>query len=125
MTGPCPIKGRGHSTVPGTANVDDGVLMNLRNADNIALYQNERNAIVGPGNSLVDFYGALDRHNFSVVIGRYDAAGFDLMVTAGISVFNFESYEVVIADGSLLHTSLAFHPDLHSALTGGNNSFGP
>ncbi|KAL9039244.1 MAG: hypothetical protein Q9180_002644 [Flavoplaca navasiana] len=127
------IKGRGHSTGPGAANVDDGVLMNMRNMDDITLNQNQSNVVVGPGNSLGDVYRALDPYNVSVVIGRYDSVGFGLMVAAGLSFFNnrdglaidnVESYEVVIANGTVLHTSLSSHPDLHWALKGGNNNFG-
>ncbi|KAL9621629.1 MAG: hypothetical protein Q9204_008103, partial [Flavoplaca sp. TL-2023a] len=127
------IKGRGHSSVPGAANVDDGVFMNMRNTDDITLNQNQSNVVVGPGNSLGDVYRALDPYNVSAVLGRYDSVGFGLMVGAGLSFFNnrdglaidnVESYEVVIANGTVLHTSLSSHPDLHWALKGGNSNFG-
>lgn len=107
--------------------------MNLRNMDDITLNQNQSNVVVGPGNTLGDVYRALDPYNVSVVIGRYDSVGFGLMVAAGLSFFNnrdglaidnVESYEVVIANGTVLHTSLSSHPDLHWALKGGNNNFG-
>ncbi|KAI4268776.1 MAG: hypothetical protein LQ337_007652 [Flavoplaca oasis] len=127
------IKGRGHSTVPGAANVNDGVLINLRNMDNITLNQNQSNVVVGSGNSLGDVYRALDPYNVSVVNDRYDSVGIGLMVGAGLSFFNnrdglaidnVESYEVVIANGTVLRTILSSHPDLHWALKGGNNNFG-
>ncbi|KAL8680157.1 MAG: hypothetical protein Q9186_003624 [Xanthomendoza sp. 1 TL-2023] len=42
----------------------------------------------------------------------------------GLAVDNIESYEVVIANGTVLHTSTSSHAGLHWALKGGNNNFG-
>ncbi|KAL8753534.1 MAG: hypothetical protein Q9184_005392, partial [Pyrenodesmia sp. 2 TL-2023] len=105
----------------------------MRNLDEITLNQNASNVIVCAGNSLGNVYRALYPLNVSVVIGRYESVGFGLMVAADLSFFsnrddlavdNVKSYEVVIANGTVLHTSLSSHPDLHWALKGGNNNFG-
>ena len=127
------IRGGGHSSVPGAASIDDGVLMNMKHVDDITLNSNKSNVVVGAGNTLGDVYRAMDPYNMSAVIGRYNLVGFGLAVGAGLSFFNnrdglaidnVESYEVVIANGTVVQTSTSSHPELHWALKGGNNNFG-
>ncbi|KAL8917425.1 MAG: hypothetical protein Q9172_005864 [Xanthocarpia lactea] len=105
----------------------------MRYLDDVIINGNASTVTVGAGNSLGDVYRALDPLNISVVIGRYEPVGLGLLVGAGLSFFNnrdglsidnVESYEVVLANGTVLNTSTSTHSDLHWALKGGNNNFG-
>lgn len=42
----------------------------------------------------------------------------------GLGCDTVDSYEVVLADGSLVHASSENHSDLYKALKGGGNQFG-
>lgn len=126
------IKGRGHSSLPGAANIDDGVTIHTNNLKRIDIDLEAETVRVGAGNSLGDVYRALDPHSISAVIGRYDKVGFGLAVAAGLSFFNNRdglaidnvlSYEAVLANGTVINTSTENHPDLHWALKGGDNNF--
>jgi len=127
------IKGRGHSAIPGAANIDDGVALITKNLNVRKTNLDEGYIQVGSGNSLGDVYRTLDPYNLSAVIGRYEKVGFGLGVGAGLSFFNNRdglaidnvlSYEVVLANGTVVETSTTSYADLHWALKGGNNNFG-
>ena len=126
------IKGQGHSSLPGAANIDDGVTINTKNLNEINIdFQGEK-VRIGAGATLGNAYRALDPHSLSAVIGRYEKVGFGLAVGAGLSFFNNRdglaidnvlSYEAVLANGTVINTSTENHPDLHWALKGGSNNF--
>ena len=126
------IKGQGHSSLPGAANIDNGVTINTNNLSQIAIDFQGGTVRVGAGSSLGDVYRALDPYKLSAVIGRYEKVGLGLAVAAGLSFFNNRdgltidnvlSYEAVLANGTVINTSTENHPDLHWALKGGNNNF--
>ena len=126
------IKGQGHSSLPGAANIDNGVIINTNNLSQIDIDFQGGTVRVGAGNSLGGVYRPLDAHNLSAVIGRYDKVGFGLAVAAGLSFFNNRdglaidnvlSYEAVLANGIVINTSTENNADLHWALKGGNNNF--
>ena len=127
------IKGAGHSAVPGAANINNGIALITRNLDQRTIDFEAGNVRVGAGNHIGDLYSMLDAHNLSTVMGRYEKVGMGLLVGAGLSFFNNRdglavdnvlSYEVVLANGTVLDTSTESHAELHRALKGGNNNFG-
>ena len=119
--------------MPGAASIDDGILVSLNRVRDVHIKHQKNQVVFGAGNTVGDVYRALDPHNITVVMGRYDQVGLGLAVGAGLSFYNnreglvidnVESYEVVLANGTVIHTSISSHPDLHWALRGGNNNFG-
>ena len=126
------IKGRGHSSLPGAANIDDGVAIHTTHLKQIKIDFEHGSVRIGAGNSLGDAYQALDPHSLSAVLGRYASVGFGLALGAGLSFWNNKeglavdnvlSYEAVLANGTVINTSTENHPDLHAALKGGSNNF--
>jgi len=127
------IKGGGHSAIPQAANIDNGVLMPLHKMNSIDIDHDSGSVRVGNGASMGEIYAALDPHNLTAAIGRYEKVGLGLSVGAGISyrvnevglaIDNVRNYEIVLADGSVVNANASSHPDLFRALKGGNNNFG-
>lgn len=88
---------------------------------------------VGNGILFQDLYESLDPYNLTAVIGRVGVVGMGMAVGAGISyqtnemgfvVDNVLSYEVVLANGTIVEASAESNSDLFWALKGGNNNFG-
>ncbi|KAK4653993.1 hypothetical protein QC762_400210 [Podospora pseudocomata] len=127
------IKGGGHSAIPQAANIDDGVLMPMKLLNTTEVDLEAGSIRAGMGLLMRDIYQALDPHNLTAMIGRYEKVGMGLTVGAGISYFfnregfavdNVLNYEVVLANGSIVNANQTSHPDLFRALKGGNNNFG-
>jgi FAD binding domain len=127
------IKGGGHSSLPGAANINDGIAIILKNLNQRAIDFDNNLIRVGMGNRLGDVYRTLDPYNLSTLIGRYNDVGLGLAVGAGLSFFgnrdgltidNVLNFEVVLANGTVLETSTTEHAGLHQALKGGGNNFG-
>lgn len=127
------IKGGGHSAIPQAANIDDGILMPMHRFDAIDIDFEGGSVQVGAGVLMGDIYRTLDPHNLTAMVGRYGKVGMGLSVAAGVSflmnreglaIDNVLSYEVVLADGSVVNANAGNHPELFRALKGGNNNFG-
>ncbi|KAM5430225.1 hypothetical protein McanMca71_007294 [Microsporum canis] len=127
------IKGGGHSSIPGAASIDDGVMMVMSRMNTREIHFEDGYVHVGAGVLLQEIYATLDPHNLSAVIGRYGEIGLGLAVGAGISYFsnrdglavdNIRNYEVVLADGKVVNANRKENKDLFWALKGGNNNFG-
>ncbi|KAK2867940.1 hypothetical protein FQN49_003326 [Arthroderma sp. PD_2] len=127
------IKGGGHSSIPGAASIDDGIMMTMSRMKTREIHFEEGYIRAGAGVLLQEIYAALDPHKLSAVIGRYGEIGLGLAVGAGISFFsnrdglavdNVRNYEVVLADGKVVNANIKGNSDLYWALKGGNNNFG-
>jgi FAD/FMN-containing dehydrogenase len=127
------IKGRGHSPIPGAANIDGGILLSTAELNDIDINHEDGYVRVGAGNPLGAVYDALDPHDLVPIIGRYQDVGLGLALGAGFSflcnregftIDNTLNYEVVIANGSIVNANNQSNPDLYWALKGGNNNFG-
>ncbi|RYP22773.1 hypothetical protein DL765_001482 [Monosporascus sp. GIB2] len=127
------IKGGGHSTIPGAANIDNGVTMVLKQLNDTEVNVDEHWIRVGTGNVFAEVYRELDPHGQVAVVGRLKPVGFGLAVAAGVSylsnsqgwaIDNVLSYEVVLANGTVVEANATNNADLHWALKGGNNNFG-
>ena len=89
---------------------------------------------VGPGNTWVDVYQTLSPHGMYAIGGRLKTIGVPgLTLIGGFHYFNNKygyamdnvlSYDVVLADGSLVTASARSNPNLFWALKGGANNFG-
>ncbi|EPE30956.1 FAD-binding protein [Glarea lozoyensis ATCC 20868] len=128
------IRGGGHSPVPGAASIEGGVVVDLRYLSSVTLSENEETVTIGGGAKWMDISKVLDKKGLAVVGGRNAAVGVGgLTLGGGISFFtprfglvcsNIVSYEVVLADGSIVAASANNNPDLWKAFKGGSNNFG-
>ncbi|KAH8704705.1 6-hydroxy-D-nicotine oxidase [Talaromyces proteolyticus] len=130
------IRGGGHSAVPGAANIDDGILITFTNMKNVSIHTDKEGAqfvSVQPGAVWGDVYAYCDQYSVVPMCGRYYPVGTGLALGAGFSflsnengfaVDNVKTYEVILADGTILEASQTSHPDLFRSLKGGGNNFG-
>ena len=128
------IRSGGHATTPGTANVEGGVTLDLSNLSQVKVHESNQTVSVGVGNTWGDVYGILDPLGLSVAGGRAAQVGVGGLTTGGgVSYFSprygwtcdtVVDFEVVLADGSIVHANKDEHPDLLYALRGGSNNFG-
>ncbi|KAK2590715.1 hypothetical protein QQS21_011609 [Conoideocrella luteorostrata] len=110
------VRSGGRAAAAGTANINNGVTLDLRKLNSIKVNEDNGIVSVGAGATWGQVYDSLDARNKSVVGGRVDGAG----AADGVVTF-----EVVLADGSVV--SAADHgktADLAKALRGGTNNFG-
>lgn len=127
------VRGGGHN-VGGRALCDGGMVIDLSRMKGIHVDPRERRARVQPGVLL----GELDRetHVFGLavpagVVSKTGVAGLTLgggvgwlARKHGLTCDNVVSFEVVSAEGEVLHVSADDHPDLFWALRGGGGNFG-
>ncbi|KAI1363924.1 hypothetical protein F5Y08DRAFT_353982 [Xylaria arbuscula] len=128
------IRSGGHANFAGAANIADGVTIDLRQLNAIRPNDDLSTVSVGPGATWDLVYAALDPLQRSVAGGRAAGVGVGgLSIGGGISFFsprygwtcdNVVEYEVVLANGSVIHANEDQNSDLLVALRGGSNNFG-
>lgn len=132
----CPfaIRSGGHTSFAGSANVQDGVTIDMRGVDDVELNSNGSVVSIGAGANWGSVYRQLDPYNLSVTGARDSTVGVGGLVTGGgISYFgarygwacdNVLNYVVVLANGSIVNANENENPELLWALRGGSNNFG-
>ncbi|RAK80234.1 FAD-binding oxidoreductase [Aspergillus fijiensis CBS 313.89] len=128
------IRSGGHNVVEGAANIADGVTIDLSGFDSIEVSDERSTVTVGVGATWGDVYKALDPLNLTVAGGRVGQVGVGGLTTGGgISYFSprygwtcdtVVDFEVVLANGSVVHANEQENPELRVALCGGSNNFG-
>ena len=127
------VRGGGHN-VGGRATCDGGLVIDLSRMKGIYIDPTARRARVQPGVLL----GELDRethvYGLAVPLGAVSKTGVAGLTLGGgvgwlarkygLTCDNVISYELVTADGEVLHVSADEHPDLFWALRGGGGNFG-
>lgn len=132
---PFAIRSGGHSPSPYDASIGrTGVLIALDKLNQVTYDPATGLVTLGAGARWDAVYTALDSHNVTMVGGRVMPVGVGgLTLGGGLSYLsdlhglacdNVASFEVVLANGSLIEASSALHPDLFWALKGGSNNFG-
>ncbi|CAJ2511674.1 Uu.00g072990.m01.CDS01 [Anthostomella pinea] len=131
---PFAIRSGGHSPNPFDANIDTGVLIVTDRLSHVTYDAATGLASLGPGARWDAVYTALDLYNVTLVGGRVMDVGVGgLILGGGLSYLSdlygsvcdsVVSFEVVLADGSVVEATAAEHPDLFWALKGGANNFG-
>ncbi|KAL5334997.1 hypothetical protein BJX70DRAFT_410961 [Aspergillus crustosus] len=132
---PFAVRGGGHMNVPGSNNIDAGVLIALDNLDQITVSNTTHTVSVGPSKTWYDIYSALDPYGRVAVGGRLKTIGVPgLILIGGFHYFNNKygfamdnvvSYDVVLGNGTQVTASENSHADLFWALKGGGgNNFG-
>ncbi|KAL8906216.1 MAG: hypothetical protein Q9171_006359 [Xanthocarpia ochracea] len=131
---PFAIRSGGHSPIPGAANTDGGIVIDLRLLNQIVPSRDGLSVIIGSGARWLDVSSTLDNRGLAVAGGRNSAVGVGgLTLGGGISFFsprvgfvcnNILSYEIVLADGTIVTVSASSNSGLWRALKGGSNNFG-
>jgi FAD/FMN-containing dehydrogenase len=127
------IRAGGHN-VAGYAVCDDGVTIDLSKMRGVEVDAERRLAMVEGGALWRDIDKATQAHGLATpggLISDTGVAGLTLSggigwlrAKHGLSIDNLVAADVVIADGSLLHTSADENPELLWALKGGGGNFG-
>lgn len=128
------VRGGGHMWIPKASNSDGGVTVDLRGLNSVELSDDHSSVSVGGGATWDLIYNKLDPLGLSVAGGRVAGVGVSgLTLGGGISYFGprygwtsnqATSFEVVLADGSIVKASAQQNADLWKGLRGGANNFG-
>jgi len=130
---PVAIRGGGHS-FPGHSVVDDGIVIDLRQMNQVVVDPSGRRATVGGGAVWSEVDGATVPHGLAVTGGHVTHTGVGgltlgggvghLMRSLGLTADNLLSAEIVTADGQVRKTSATENDDLFWAIRGGGGNFG-
>ncbi|KAM0133448.1 hypothetical protein ACHAP3_005974 [Botrytis cinerea] len=128
------IRGGGHSPFAGSANINNGITIDLRKIDSVEVNESKNVVSVGGGAIWGTVYDKLDAMGLSVVGGHvYDVGVGGFTLGGGFSSFSprygmccdmIDNFEVVLADGQIVHANANANADLWTALKGGSNNFG-
>ncbi|KAI9709489.1 MAG: hypothetical protein M1820_003249 [Bogoriella megaspora] len=128
------IRSGGHSPISGAANIAGGVLVDLRNFDEVSPSEDRSTVTIGTGAKWGQVSKVLDQQKLAIVGGRNSAVGVGgLTLGGGLSFFspqfglvcsNIVQYEVVLASGAIVNASATEYTNLWRALKGGSNNFG-
>ncbi|OGE50000.1 hypothetical protein PENARI_c019G01780 [Penicillium arizonense] len=128
------VKSGGHMPNNGFASIQDGLLVSTKNLDQVDYNHEDHTAIIGPGLSWEEAQKALDGTGRCVVGGRLGGVGIGgYMLGGGMSFLstqygwaanNVKDYEVVLANGTIVHANEKENTDLFASLKGGGNNFG-
>ncbi|KAH9908353.1 FAD-binding domain-containing protein [Xylariomycetidae sp. FL2044] len=126
------VRGAGQQPLPGAANIEDGITIDLTHILGIELTGDVVSIAAGERWSAV--YNKLHDTGLSVTGGRSGNNGIGgLALAGGLSFFssregficdNVVNYEVVLASGEIVNANARENPDLFKVLKGGGNNFG-
>ena len=130
---PLAIRGGGHSS-SGHGTVDGGIVIDLRDLDEVKVDPATRTVWVGGGATVGAVLKALEPHGLVVGFGDSGDVGVGGIVTGGgvgnlsrlygTTVDSVLAAEVVLADGRIVTASPDSEPDLFWAIRGGGGNFG-
>jgi FAD/FMN-containing dehydrogenase len=120
--------------IPGASNSPGGVTIDLANLNSINVNTDASTVSVGPAATWDAVFAKLDPLGFSVTGGRVGGVGVGgLTLGGGLSHFGprygwtcdtVTSFEIVLADGSIVKADKTTNADLFRGLRGGSNNFG-
>ncbi len=127
------VRGGGHS-IPGYCNVDGGIVIDLSPMKDIQVDPQQRTALVPAGVTLAEFMQATQAYGLATTTGTASDTGVAgltlgggmgwLMSKFGLACDNVLSFEMVTAEGEVVHASAEENPDLYWGLRGGGGNFG-
>ncbi|KAI9780213.1 MAG: hypothetical protein M1816_003137 [Peltula sp. TS41687] len=128
------VRGGGHTPFAGSANIEQGVTIDLSQMKAVTINENRSLTSIGPGARWVEVYLKLDAMELAVPGGRVGAVGVAGLTTGGgLSFFapryglvcdNVDNFEVVLASGEIVNANSKENSDLWFGLKGGSNNFG-
>ncbi|KAF7190388.1 FAD-dependent monooxygenase CTB5 [Pseudocercospora fuligena] len=130
----CTVRSGGHSPEAGFSSVTNGVVIDMSLFNEILVSQDRSAAVIGVGARWREVYSRLDEEGLAVVGGRNANVGVGgLVLGGGVSFFsprfgmvcdNIDSYEIVLANSSIVEATAHSHAALWRALKGGTGNFG-
>jgi hypothetical protein len=130
---PLAIRGGGHHGA-GLGLVDAGLVIDLSPMKSIEVDTKAQTVTVGAGCLLKEVDAATRLHGLALPTGVFGTTGIsgltlggglgNLTRSYGLTIDNLLDANVVLADGSFVHTSATEHPDLFWAIRGGGGNFG-
>ena len=128
---PLAVRSGGHS-VAGV--VDDGLVIDLRDLDELEIDVEGRTAWAGPGLTAVEYTTEAGEHGLATGFGDTGSVGLGgitlgggigfLVRAFGMTIDSLLAADIVTADGELLRVDASSHPDLFWAIRGGGGNFG-
>lgn len=128
------VRSGGHTPYAGAANISGGVTIDLGLLEWTRFDEASETVDLGPGGRWGPVYEELRKHGRVVAGGRDGHVGVAGLLLGGGKTFftarrgfacnDVVSYEVVLADGSIVLADADNHEDLFRALKGGMNNFG-
>ncbi|KXH60168.1 FAD binding domain-containing protein [Colletotrichum salicis] len=128
------IRGGGHTPFKGAANMENGIVIDLKNIPAAGISADQKTITVSPSQTWDQVTEQLDPFDLSTLGARVAGVGVGgAVLNCGTSFFSprygficdvVEEFEVVLANGDIVHASAGQHPDLWKALRGGGNNFG-
>ncbi|KAI9829123.1 MAG: hypothetical protein M1832_000146 [Thelocarpon impressellum] len=128
------VRGGGHSLIPGAANIEDGVTIDLSAMNRVSLSKDRKTASIGPGCRWGDVYSTLSPQGVAVTGGRAATVGVSGLILGGGNSFfaarrgfacdNVKNFELVLGSGEIIDVNAQTHPDLFRCLKGGSGNFG-
>ncbi|KAK7700963.1 hypothetical protein SLS64_010557 [Diaporthe eres] len=126
------IRGAGQQPLPGCANVQGGVTVDLRHLTGVEV--KEGSVAIAAGERWVNVYDKVQQHGLGVTGSRSALGGIGgLALAGGLSIFssregficdNVTNFEVVLASGETVNANASENADLWRALRGGGNNLG-
>jgi FAD/FMN-containing dehydrogenase len=130
---PLAVRAGGHS-VAGMSLVDDGLVIDVRGLNEIAVDPVRGIARAGSGMTWAEFDAATQAHGLATTGGRVSTTGIAgltlgggsgwLERSLGLACDSLLAVELVTADGELIRATEDAHPELFWALRGGGGNFG-
>ena len=127
------VRSGGHS-IPGHSTTEGGLVLDLRDLNELEIDVENRTAWVGGGVTTGRYTEAAAEHGLATPFGDTGSVGIGgltlgggigfLVRKHGLTIDNLLAADVVTADGQLLHVDADSHPDLFWAIRGGGGNFG-
>ncbi|GKT47437.1 bifunctional solanapyrone synthase [Colletotrichum spaethianum] len=128
------IRGGGHTPFKGAANMENGIVIDLKNLPAAGISTDHKTITVSPSQTWDQITEQLDPYNLSTLGARVAGVGVGgAVLSCGTSFFSarygficdmVEQFEVVLANGDIVYANANQHSDLWKALRGGSNNFG-
>ncbi|KAK7429769.1 hypothetical protein QQZ08_003614 [Neonectria magnoliae] len=128
------VRSGGHTNWAGSNNIEAGVTIDLNLLDQTKFDEASEIANIGPGVRWRQVYAELHKYGRVVAGGRegnvcvagllLDGGNTFFTARKGFACDNVVSYEVVLADGSIVTAEAENNTDLFRVLKGGSNNFG-
>ncbi|KAK4114716.1 FAD linked oxidase-like protein [Canariomyces notabilis] len=129
------VRSGGHSPNPGWSSVAaPGILIDLQRLNHINVSSDATTVTVGAGQKWGNVIEALDAHKVTVIGARSPGVGvgglilgggyFHFSPEFGLACDDVKTFEVVLANGSVVQASATNNPGLFWALKGGGSNFG-
>ena len=130
---PLAVRGGGHS-IAGHGVVEDGIVLDLAALDRLDIDAAARTAWAGAGLTAGAYTAAAGAHRLATGFGDTGSVGIGGITLGGgigylhrrygLTIDNLLAAEIVTAEGELVVTDAASHPDLFWAIRGGGGNFG-